>query len=565
MTRSSVWAIGIAVLALYVAPAAAHAAWPASPLVNVPVCTAAGNQSVSSVVADGLGGMIIAWSDTRSGDSDIYAQSLDGAGFPRWSANGIAVNVAPGDQINPRAISDGAGGAIVVWQDSGNGSITDVYAQRIDVTGAKRWPAAAVAVCTLAGQQVLPQAITDGAGGVVVAWSDHRAAAYWNFYAQRLDADGVAQWPADGVGLTSTLVEHQPPQIAADATGGLIATWHAPGGTSVHPWAQRLDGSGARLWGANGVMLASISTQVDPVIVSDAAGGAIIAWADYRDGNALTTATYAQRIDATGIPLWQANGVALSTAKGTQIYQAIVTDGAGGAVVVWSNDSTTAIMANRVSASGSRMWLPAGAVVCAATGTRWPNRIASDGAGGVIVPWMDALGDGGDIDVQQMNASGAPVWNINAVAVCTASAVQAGPIAVSDAAGGALIAWSDARSGSGWDAYAQNVRASGALGGTTLSADAAGAPVGLSIRCLGENPVRGVIRLECSLPENGHAQARLFDLSGRCVETQDLKRAGAGRQVIEFSRSRAARVPGIYFVSLMQGERFTVTRLVSVR
>jgi hypothetical protein len=178
---------------------------------------------------------------------------------------------------------------------------------------------------------------------------------------------------------------------------------------------------------------------------------------------------------------------------------------------------------------------------------------------------MDALGDGGDIDIQRLNASGTPLWAAGGLAVCTVAFVQAVPIAVSDAAAGALVAWSDYRSGGSWDIYAQNISAAGSLGGTTLEVSGSAAPARLAIRCVGENPVRGVIRVECSLPVNGRAQVRLFDLSGRCVETQELVSAGAGRQFLEFTRSAAARAPGVYFARLDQGERSAAARLVSIR
>ena len=72
--------------------------------------------------------------------------------------------------------------------------------------------------------------------------------------------------------------------------------------------------------------------QTTPAIISDGAGGAIVAWADARSGN---RDIYVQRISADGVPLWTAGGVPLSTVTGDQANPTIVTDGAGGAIVAW--------------------------------------------------------------------------------------------------------------------------------------------------------------------------------------------------------------------------------------
>src|SRR5437867_3572289 len=58
-----------------------EAAWPHSPGVNVPLCTSAGNQFSPTVASDGAGGAIVTWQDLRSGGNpDIYAQHVLASG-----------------------------------------------------------------------------------------------------------------------------------------------------------------------------------------------------------------------------------------------------------------------------------------------------------------------------------------------------------------------------------------------------------------------------------------------------------------------------------------------------
>ena len=63
---------------------------------------------------------------------DIYAQRVNAAGSPQWTADGVALCTAANDQRDPTIVSDGAGGAIVTWDDRRNGGY-DIYAQHVPV------------------------------------------------------------------------------------------------------------------------------------------------------------------------------------------------------------------------------------------------------------------------------------------------------------------------------------------------------------------------------------------------------------------------------------------------
>src|SRR5262245_32571088 len=70
-------------------------------------------------------------------------------------------------------------------------------------------------------------------------------------------------------------------------------------------------------------------------IVSDGAGGAIVTWSDYRNGTHYDV--YAHHVLASGAvdPAWPADGRAICTAANVQDSPTIVSDGAGGAIVAW--------------------------------------------------------------------------------------------------------------------------------------------------------------------------------------------------------------------------------------
>src|SRR5262249_44171343 len=137
--------------------------------------------------------------------SDIYLQHVNGTGVPLWATSdgGIGVCTVYNVQQNPVLVSDGAGGVIVVWQDCRNGVNFDIYAQKVNSSGATQWMPGGVALCTAGDSQLRPEAIPDGFGGAIVTWYDYRSVSGptggADVYAQRVSVTGAPQWTPNGV------------------------------------------------------------------------------------------------------------------------------------------------------------------------------------------------------------------------------------------------------------------------------------------------------------------------------------------------------------------------------
>lgn len=86
---------------------------------STPLCVGGALEVASVSIPDGSGGAIVVWVDTRSGESDLYAQRVTGAGAVAsgWSSDGVPVCLARGFQDRLALTSDGFGGVIAVWQD----------------------------------------------------------------------------------------------------------------------------------------------------------------------------------------------------------------------------------------------------------------------------------------------------------------------------------------------------------------------------------------------------------------------------------------------------------------
>jgi FlgD Ig-like domain len=451
---------------------AARAAWPHDPNNgNVPLCTASDDQNYPAIVSDGAGGAIVTWQDSRNGGvPDIYAQRVNAAGVPQWTAGGVAICSAVNSQFVPTIASDGAGGAIITWYDQRNGADYDIYAQRVNAAGVPQWTANGVAVCIATNSQIYPTIVSDGAGGAIVTWYDLRSGVGYDIYAQRVNAAGVPQWTPNGAAICTATNNQFIPTIVSDGAGGAIVTWSDfRSGLDGDIYAQRVNASGVPQWTANGVALCTaVNDQAVPMITPDGAGGAIVTWSDFR--SALYADVYAQRVNAAGLPQWTLNGVAVCTAANSQQNPVIVSDGAGGAIITWEDyrtgNNTPDIYAQRVSAAGVPQWTLDGTALSTANSAQISPAIASDGAGGAIVTWYDyRSGTNYDIYAQRVSDAGSPEWNYNGVAVSTANSDQEFPVIASDGAGGAIITWDDYRSGNNTsDIYAQRIERFGYLG-----------------------------------------------------------------------------------------------------
>src|SRR5262249_20826194 len=131
------------------------------------------DQQFPMIVRDGAGGAIVTWQDSRGGGASIYAQHVlsTGAVDGAWPSGGrVPATVGGQLELKPSSTTERAGGALGARKDG------DDYAQHVLSSGALdgAWPSGGLALCSAAGQQDYPTIATDGVGGAIVAWADGR-------------------------------------------------------------------------------------------------------------------------------------------------------------------------------------------------------------------------------------------------------------------------------------------------------------------------------------------------------------------------------------------------------
>jgi len=427
------------------------------------ICTIFNNQDTPVIVSDGAGGAIIAWRDNRTLTTNIYAQRVDDDGNILWLPDAMPVCTAPNSQSYPIIIADGSGGAIIAWHDFRSGNVVDLYAQKLNSNGYIQWTVNGVAICTGQMNPQLGQMISDGAGGAIITWFDHRDFTY-NVFAQRIGADGTVQWTANGVTISAASGNQMYPSLASDGASGAIIAWQDNRNGFNDIYAQRVDATGNVEWTVNGIVVCAAGQyQSTAQIISDGSGGAIIAWSDHR--NTLDYDIYAQRVDADSTLLWPGGGVAISATFYNQMSCRLVPAGTGEAIVIWvdyRSGSDADIYAQLVDASGTPLWTANGIVVCGAADDQFNVQLISDGSKGAVATWEDKRNGTDNIDLyaQRVYDDGTIGWTADGEAICRATGHQTTPQLAPDGWGGAFIAWKDER-GANFDIYAQRVDAAG--------------------------------------------------------------------------------------------------------
>ncbi len=323
----------------------------------------------------------------------------------QWSTDPSVNNpicTGPGDQAVPAAVSDGSGGAIIAWEDNRDTTGDDIYAQRINAHGEVLWTMNGVAICRATGQQEYPVIVGDGAGGAIITWMDGRdddlEIGDWDIYAQRINSDGTVLWDSNGVVVCNAADVQYYPIIVGDGAGGAIIAWYdyRENSQGYHDiYAQRIDPDGNIKWDSSGVAILSGTTQsLDfPVMCSDGLGGAIVAW---DDGRGSDWNVFAQRISGSGAVQWTTNGVDVCSATASQTEPALTGDGGGGAIITWADDRQVGsytlnhIYAQRIDAGGSTQWGATGIPVCVTdVQEQFYPAVIGEGSGGAIITWHD--------------------------------------------------------------------------------------------------------------------------------------------------------------------------------
>ncbi|MHC1630600.1 MAG: hypothetical protein ACXQTG_06610, partial [Methanoculleaceae archaeon] len=327
-----------------------------------------------------------------------------------------------------------------------------------------QWVDGGTPVCSAQYDQSESRMTHGPMGSAYIAWADYRQGFFWDIYIQRMARSGHALWTIDGIAVCIADGDQTAPTVVADGEDGVIVIWQdeRTGSNGIDLYAQRFDLDGNQQWDIDGVLVTgALGDQTYPMAVSDGSGGVIVF---YSDDSGTDDDYYMQRVRSSGDLAWDPSGLPAAAGAGDQMVS-VLSDGRGGAFLSVFNippSGTATIYAQRVDSSGTQVWGVPGIPVWLESGYSSPASLASDGKGGIFLFWSDLreILNHRDIYAQRIDRDGAVLWVENGVSICSMDEHQIQPYrAIPDGEGGAIVVFSHAPLYvyDGFDIYAQRI------------------------------------------------------------------------------------------------------------
>ena len=236
-----------------------------------------------SVAMDSLGNFVVCWKDVRNGHPDIFAQRFNRAGTP------IGHNFQVNDFISwERSVPDVAmgndGRFVIVWQDSRNLGVSDIYLQMYDSTGHPIGMNQEVS--THLGQETdarAPAVAIHKNGNFLVCWDFAYTMGSLNVYGKLFDADGNTLKEPFIINETGGAYDHLDPDVAINPSGGYGVVWVTNLEGTLDIRGRMLDNEGEPL-GPSVRLNDPNGDQVDAAIAIDGRNIGLFVWRDSRDG-----------------------------------------------------------------------------------------------------------------------------------------------------------------------------------------------------------------------------------------------------------------------------------------
>ncbi|MBN2054518.1 FG-GAP repeat protein, partial [bacterium] len=361
------------------------------------------------------GGGLVAWLDSRDKAEALFVMGVNFRGelgnpcasieHTQWSTdtlNNLKVTDRWGQQYAYRVLADEDGSYFVSWTEwFEDEQDYDILIQKFDGTGDRQWGENGVVVCNSTAEQYCARLALDGNGGVFAFFVDERLESS-RVYGQHISPTGTLLWASDGIPISSLDDSGECPEPAPDGNDGVYVVWR---GENIH--CQRVDASGNLLWSPELTITGTYPQGTK--ILADGLGNAIITWFDYNE-----TTYYdvrAQKISPAGALLWGSTPVPVCVATESQDCPRIATDGAGGAYILWldyrSMNNGGAFM-QHLNAGGTPSWTANGLEVSDAYHDAWCHTLVYDQAGGVIVTWIDQ--ETNDVYARHLAQNGTDLW-----------------------------------------------------------------------------------------------------------------------------------------------------------
>jgi hypothetical protein len=351
---------------------------------------------------DSSGHAVLAFRDDRFGGTLVTAQRVAPDGSFTWGANGIQFGNGTDFVGSPDIAATSDGDTVVAWTNN-----SDTKLARISAAGMVEWES------TIAGNGTgINLASMHGSdnGSVIVSWVQF--AVFFDpkhLYAQKIDDMGDEAWASrvavfDG----GSLQFGNFPEFETDDSGGAVFSWYDTA-NSLNVYVQRLGSDGSELYPHNGIAASTNGRErVSPNATYDAqSDSVVVAWTEL-DNNQGSQGIFAQRIDSTGARQWGSDGVEISSIDALESLWAQPRALNDAIVIAWIEGAGGGdqVLAHGLERDGSDAWSSSTVVATSASLDRTRLVSANGADGDVLAAWQSGPFGSADIEAHNVNADG---------------------------------------------------------------------------------------------------------------------------------------------------------------
>ena len=293
-----------------------------------------------------------------------------------------------GDQVSSR-VARGPNGWVVAWSDT-----QDVYARRFDLDLRPTSPEFVVDTFFNQDAQDEPAIAFGSTGNFLVAWTDHHGydGSGLGIMARIYDSNGTSVTSEFVVNSTTASSQFHP-SVAPTPSGGWVIGW--TGDSDGNAYIRILSTNGVFLSGDVAVNTYRPGSQRDVSVAVNPSSVIFATFVDFSSHGGVGTGSnlYARMFSSTGTPLQtQEFLVPTAPSNGDQLNPFVAADGLGRFLVVWEDqlaDGSGSGIVERVFDHNGVPFLPETLVNTTLGGDQTTPAIAVDQIGRAIVTWTD--------------------------------------------------------------------------------------------------------------------------------------------------------------------------------
>ncbi len=307
---------------------------------GIPISTAPDWQEYPSVSFGGSDYMVV-WEDWRqSEESDIYGSRVTTSGNVLDTA-GIPISTASDDQYTPVIAFDGTN-YLVVWEDW-RGVDPDIYGARVNQAGVVL-DHGGIPISTAFDSQQSPSVGFDGTN-FLAAWEDYRFGTISEVYAARINSSGTVLDPT-GFPVEGDTSLYGISTNVASGPAGCLVTWTFTWPYSINScvWGARVSSTGTVLDSSGIIVSSAANAQVQPAIGFDGNNYLVAYVSQGRSAYDI----YGMRVSQSGVSL-DSGPIRVTNRSGNWAGPSVAFDGTN-YLVVWAGESCYAA---RVSPAGA--------------------------------------------------------------------------------------------------------------------------------------------------------------------------------------------------------------------